>query len=95
MNYGVGKTDTGSIVYHLRCYNMKLIEKVLKHKLKWCLYDDNKELVDIKLDKLINIIKETVNDIDDKIIKEDIQELLIDSENEISKKDTKIIEKLI
>ena len=48
-----------------------------------------------KLDKLIDIIKETVYDIDDKIIKEDIHDLLIDSENEITNKETKIIEKLI
>jgi len=95
LNYGVGKTDNGSIVFHIKCYNMKLIEQVLKHKLKWCLYDHNKELVDIKLDKLIDIIKETVYDIDDKIIKEDIHDLLIDSENEITNKETKIIEKLI
>lgn len=83
MSYGTGNIDNDSIIYHLKCYDMKLVEKLLKHKLKWCLYEKNKEMVDIKLEKLIDIIKETVYDIDEKIIKNDIEELLIDSENEL------------
>ena len=76
---------------------MKLVERVLKHKLKWCLYEKNKEMVDLELDKLIEIIEETVHDIDDKIVKNDVEELLIDSENELdtTNKELREIKKIL
>ncbi len=92
MNYGTGHTDNGSIVFHIKCHNMKLVEDVLKHKLKWCLYDKNREMVKIKLDELILIIEETIHDLDDKIIKDDVEQLLTNSDNELDASNKELIE---
>lgn len=79
--YNTGNDNNGIVVYDNYCYDCKLVEKVLKHKLKYNLYDKNKELVNIDLNKLINTIDETIHDLDDKIIKDNAIQLLSTDEN--------------
>lgn len=75
-SYGTGKKTPGTIIYYKECYDCKLAEKVLLHKLKYARYEKNKELIDIDFDKLKNIIDITIDELDNEVIKENIDDLI-------------------
>lgn len=72
--------DGGTIVYHVSCFDCKLVERVLKHKLKYSMYLPNKEFIEMELNDLIKIIDETIYDLDNKIIKDRADELVLNAE---------------
>jgi hypothetical protein len=78
--YATGKSEDGAVVYHQTCANCKLVEQSLKHKLRFYLFNNNKELVQLELNKLVDIIKETINDLDGKTLKNKVHDI----ENKIS-----------
>lgn len=80
--YGTGHTNSGTFVYHRACFNSKLMEAVLLHRLQYYLYDENKEMIDIDLNKLIDVIDETVDFVDGKILKGNVEQIIQDSDSE-------------
>lgn len=80
--YKTGRKNL-DIVYSIECHNCKLVEKILKYKLKSHKYDKNKELFVGPLKIIIQTIKKTINELEKGRQLNPTEKILYDSEKEL------------
>lgn len=80
--YKTGRKSV-NIVYNERCDDSKLVENIIKYKLKSYRYEKNKELYNAPLESMIKTIKETIKELKDGKINTPIEELLSESDKEL------------
>lgn len=75
-----------NIVYNIECHNSKLVEKILKYKLKSYRYEKNKELFSGSLKMITKTIKKTINELEKGKQLDPTEKLLSESDSEINEK---------